>query len=87
MVCWFKTREDNPDELTGIWIVKSEYNDNGDRVIDIIPLNLIIQAYNLIGVYGDDLMAQDFHFSYSLDVFQSFYVNRFIDYHTHECLS
>ena len=70
-----------------MWIVEPEFNDDGDRVIGIIPLDSIIQACHLIGVYGDDLMPQDFHFLYSLDVFESFYVNHFIDYHTHECLS
>ncbi|KAH9918786.1 uncharacterized protein B0H18DRAFT_957786 [Fomitopsis serialis] len=37
-------------------------------------------------VYGDVSMPIDFHFSYTLDAFESFYVNNYSDYHSHESI-
>ncbi|KAF9808773.1 hypothetical protein IEO21_07745 [Rhodonia placenta] len=31
-------------------------------------------------------MSPDFHFSYSLDAFDAFYVNHYAHYHSHECI-
>ncbi|EDR05786.1 uncharacterized protein LACBIDRAFT_302507 [Laccaria bicolor S238N-H82] len=39
---------------------------------------------HLLPVFGRDVLPFDFHFSYSLDAFESYYVNKYADHHSHE---
>ncbi|ETW85029.1 hypothetical protein HETIRDRAFT_308646 [Heterobasidion irregulare TC 32-1] len=83
IVNWFVPKDNEPDRLTGMWIVKPEKL-NGQRSIGIVHVDTIFRACQLIGVYGTTPIPLDFHFSYSLDTFKEFYVNSYVDYHAHE---
>lgn len=85
LVEWFLPVNDEPDPVTGMWIVRPEVI-RGRRNVGIIHVECIVRACHLIGVYGRHYLPIDFHFSYSLDAFQYFYVNHYIDYHSHECI-
>ncbi|KAJ7871547.1 hypothetical protein B0H13DRAFT_2554444 [Mycena leptocephala] len=52
----------------------------------VIHLDCIARGAHLLPVHGSAFLPHDFHFSYSLDAFRSFFVNRFVDHHTHEFL-
>lgn len=82
-VDWFELDGDEPDPVTGMWVVKPEVLEQ-ERVQSLIPVNSIIHACHLIGVYGHSSIPIDFHFADSLVAFKRYYVNWFADYHTHE---
>ena len=56
----------------------------GHPVLDIIHLDTILHNAHLMGICdGSTQLPHNFRFHDSLDSFQS-YVNKYIDYHTHE---
>jgi hypothetical protein len=83
LVEWFVRTSDQPDPVTGMWIVEP-YNIGRARALGLVHLDSVVRGCQLIGVYGDELLPVDFDFTYSLDSFRQFYVNRWIDYHSHE---
>ncbi|KAH9943733.1 hypothetical protein B0H21DRAFT_779671 [Amylocystis lapponica] len=85
LVEWFELESKQPDAVTGLYVVKPDITD-GKRVVTLIHLDSIVRAVHLIGVYHATLIPTDFHFSYTLDVFDAFYVNKYADYHSHECI-
>lgn len=99
LVEWFDTEED-PDPTTGMYIVSPAWGDppivdsdsdsdsdaGPQRLISIVPLQSIVRACHLIGVYGNTRLPDDFHFSESLDAFRRYYVNWYVDYHAHETI-
>ncbi|KAJ7470114.1 hypothetical protein B0H11DRAFT_1730665 [Mycena galericulata] len=90
LVHWLSAAGDTPDPDTGMWVVTPEthYGPRNRKVktLAIVPLDCIARAAHLLPIYGSALLPEDFHFSYSLDVFRSFYVNRYIDHHAFEFL-
>ena len=86
LVEWFEREDDRPDDVTGMWIVRREYGEDGDVVLDVIPIASIVRACHLIGVYGTTRLPDDFHFSDSLDAFRRYYLNWYVDYHAHEAI-
>ncbi|KAI9069864.1 hypothetical protein FKP32DRAFT_1558895 [Trametes sanguinea] len=86
LVEWFVMDADVPDEATGMWVVRPDLNDVGEPVVDVIPVQSIVRACHLIGVYGTTRLPFDFHFSDSLNAFRRFYVNWYADYHAHELI-
>jgi hypothetical protein len=77
---------DEPDPDTGMWVVRPEYEGNGRRTLAIINLACIARAAHLIPVYGSMFLPEDFHFSSALDVFRAYFVNPYVDHHSHEFL-
>ncbi|KAJ7680040.1 hypothetical protein B0H17DRAFT_943571, partial [Mycena rosella] len=53
----------------------------------IIPVDSIARAAHLIGVYGTAALPEDFHFSDSLDAFDTYFLNPYPDHHMHEFLA
>ncbi|KAI0246101.1 hypothetical protein BJV78DRAFT_1135903, partial [Lactifluus subvellereus] len=77
---------DEPDGDTGMWVVQPEFQGNGCRTLSIIPLDCVTRAANLLPIYGSSFLPEDFHFSDSLDLFLAYFVNPYIDHHSHEFL-
>lgn len=73
---------DAPDEDTGMWIVRPAFQ-NSQPKFGIIPLNRIFRATHLIPTY-DEQISRKFKHTKSLDNFEEFFVNRYIDYHAFE---
>ncbi|EGO30562.1 hypothetical protein SERLADRAFT_364517 [Serpula lacrymans var. lacrymans S7.9] len=67
--CFFHIA-DECDELTGMWIVHPDYNEDGSPTLQVIHTDCIIEA----------LIGKDINCDNSLDSFDSFYVNKFIDH-------
>lgn len=83
---WFLPVDDQPDAVTGMWILEPEVDATGRRTLDIISLvDSVFRSCHLIGVMGAEFLPIDFDFSFSHDAFDSFYLNRYSDYHMHEC--
>ena len=86
LVHWFSRVSNAPDEANGMWIVEPDLNADGSPCESVIHLDCILRAAHLIGVYGDEFLPTDFTFHDTLDTFESFYVNRFIDHHAFEVI-
>ncbi|KAJ7909124.1 hypothetical protein B0H13DRAFT_2493854 [Mycena leptocephala] len=85
LVHWYCLHGDAVDPDTGMWVVTPEMQ-AGRKSLAIVTLDCIACAAHLLPVYGSALLPEDFHFSYSLDAFRAFFVNKYVDHHTHEFL-
>ncbi|KAF8184554.1 hypothetical protein K438DRAFT_2160896, partial [Mycena galopus ATCC 62051] len=85
LIHWFSPHGNAPDPDTGMWVVTPEM-EAGEKSLAIVTLDCIARAAHLLPVYGSAFIPEDFHFSYSLDVFRAFFVNRYTDHHTFEFL-
>ncbi len=83
LVEWFTTVGDEPDNVTGMWIVEPDFNADGSRSCEIIHTDCIIRSAHLIPIYGSAFLPPGFHFSDAFDAFSAFYVNKYADYHAH----
>ncbi|KAJ7246765.1 hypothetical protein C8J57DRAFT_1674990 [Mycena rebaudengoi] len=75
LVNWVVPVGDAPDPDTGMWVVEPE-RQRGVLTSAIIPLDSIARA----------VLPEEFHFSNSLDAFDTFFVNPYADHHMHEFL-
>ncbi|KAI0245200.1 hypothetical protein BJV78DRAFT_1277494 [Lactifluus subvellereus] len=87
LVEWF-VPEDGLDEDTGMWIVRPEFEGAGrHRTLAIVHIDCIIRAAHLLPAFGSSFVPEELHFSNSLDVYRSYFVNNNVDHHCHEFLS
>ncbi|KAJ7093512.1 hypothetical protein C8R44DRAFT_989924 [Mycena epipterygia] len=86
LVNWFVPVGDTPDPDTGMWVVELEHH-RRVPTLAIIPVDSIARAAHLVGVYGTAALPEDFHFSDSLDAFNTYFVNPYADHHMYEFLA
>ncbi|KAJ7183927.1 hypothetical protein C8R46DRAFT_1159216 [Mycena filopes] len=86
LVNWFVPVGDAPDPDTGMWVVELEHH-RRVPTLAIIPVDSIARGAHLIGVYGRAALPEDFHFSDSLDAFNTYFVNPYADHHMYELLA
>lgn len=84
LVEWFSTYGDSPCEDTGLWSVTPDYDARGQRLTSLVHIDTILRGAHLIGAAGHHLIPRTLTHNHSLDTFQRFYVNKYIDYHAHE---
>ena len=84
LVRWFTHVAEEPDINTGMWVVQPDYNADGSPAVGVIHLDSVLQAAHLMPVFGNRFLPLDLTANHSLDTFQSFYVNKYIDYHAFE---
>ncbi|TFK17085.1 hypothetical protein FA15DRAFT_553625, partial [Coprinopsis marcescibilis] len=85
LVDWFSTVGDKPDPITGMWVVErnTQYS---DRQLSVISLRSIVRGAHLVPVYGNGVLPELFSFTTSLEAFKRYFVNPYVDHHTHELL-
>jgi hypothetical protein len=83
IVQWYSRHGDEPDEDTGMWIVEPDVQDD-EPITEIIHLDTIVRSAHLIALYGNNQLPQDIPLCYTLDLFHSYYVNKYIDHHAFE---
>ena len=86
LINWF-VHDDEPDADTGMWTVQLERNWKGEPTVEVIALETIARAAHLLPIYGSTKVPDDFSHHNALDSFNSFFVNHFIDHHTHEFIT
>jgi hypothetical protein len=86
LVNWFILDGDEPDEATGMWVVRPEF-EGRVRSLEVIHLDSIARGAHLLPVYGSGFLPEDFQYAVSLGVFTSYFVNHYIDHHSHEFLT
>ncbi|KAH7903135.1 hypothetical protein BJ138DRAFT_1021107, partial [Hygrophoropsis aurantiaca] len=88
VVHWFKVIGNHVDYYdTGMWMVRPSFNNDGDRDISIIHIDSIFRAVHLLPIFGNRRVPRAVQFHNSLDVYRSFYVNKFADHHAFEIAS
>ncbi|KAJ7860199.1 hypothetical protein B0H14DRAFT_3084858 [Mycena olivaceomarginata] len=83
LVDWFKKVGRSPDFETGMWIVEPEMKGRV-RLTTIIHIDTLLRGAHLIPAYGSGYIPTGFRYTYSLDAFKSFHVNKYIDHHANE---
>lgn len=85
LVNWYNAVSDTPDELTGMWVV-SPVDMEDEYSLSVIHVETIVRAAHLIPCFGNDYVADSYEIdpSQTLDNFNIFYVNKYIDHHAHE---
>ncbi|KAF8264142.1 hypothetical protein EI94DRAFT_1772766 [Lactarius quietus] len=84
LVCWLSCMGDSSDENTGMWVVE-EMDDDGDECpVAILHLDTIVRAAHLLPVSGSEQVSPTLSFTDTLDIFTSFYVNKYADHHSFE---
>lgn len=82
LVSWYSVIGDQPCPDTKMWKVQPDLDQLGHPILDIIHLD---SNAHLMGVCNGSMrLPHNFRFHDSLDSFQAFYVNKYIDYHAHE---
>ena len=86
LVHWFKSVSDEPDELTGMWVVSPQFVTDDQLSLSVIRVETIIRAAHLIPCFGDGFVASrlDADATHTLDNFNLFYVNKYVDHHASE---
>jgi hypothetical protein len=82
---WFVRTSDEPDPVTGLWIVKPKLNGRR-RDVGFVHLDCIVCACQLIGVYGTEPLPVNSQHHWTHTIFRRFYINRWTDFHSHECI-
>lgn len=81
LVEWFK--KVGLDPVTGMWVVRPDIV-RGKREHSVLHLDSFLRAAHLIPVFGAQKLPRDFDFTLSLDAFDAYYVNKYIDNHANE---
>ena len=85
-VNWLVCNSNDPDPDTGMWIVSLE-EQGGKPTAQVIDVKTIACTAHLLPVFGPDSVPIDIQYYNSLDRYQSFFVNSFVDHHSHESLT
>ena len=84
LVHWYSTSDD-PDPDTGLWVVQPELTRRGGRHMSVIHVDSIIRGAHLLPKFLSDApVYREINYTNVLDLYASFYVNKFIDHHTFE---
>ena len=83
IVQWYSHCYDEPDEVTGMWVVEPDAYD-GKPTTDIIHVDTIACSAHLIAVHGKNPLPKNIPPCYALHLFNSYYVNKYIDHHAFE---
>ena len=81
LVEWFQRLGCDP--VTGMWVVRPDRT-RGRRDKTVIHLDSFLRAAHLIPVYGNQKIPLDFEHTYSLNAFEAYYVNKYIDHHSYK---
>ncbi|KAH9168314.1 hypothetical protein EDB89DRAFT_1855662 [Lactarius sanguifluus] len=87
LIRWFMHVGDVPDEVTGLWVVQPDTNADRLPSVDVIHLDSVLHAAHLLPIFGNSFMPIDLSPHESLDAFNTYYINKYIDYHAFEFAS
>jgi hypothetical protein len=71
----------------GMWVVQPDNNANGSPAVRVIHLYSVLHTAHLMPVFGNCFIPHGLTPDHTLDVFQLFYVNKYINYHAFELAS
>lgn len=83
LVDWFENADVAVDRDTGMWAVKPEVR-GAQRVSSVIHLDCVLRGAHLLAIFGKKFVPLNIRYHQTLDLFPSFYVNKYIDHHLFE---
>ncbi|KAJ7128178.1 hypothetical protein C8R43DRAFT_1090218 [Mycena crocata] len=87
LVEWYKKIGRGPDQDTGMWMVEPELRHTREQktVATVVHLDSLLRGAHLIPgpVYGARFLPSGFRHTQSLDAFEAFFVNKYIDIDAH----
>ena len=86
LVRWFDLIADEPDDLTGMWMIAPSFIGESENLA-VIHVDTIVRSAHLIPIFGQRPVPPFVSFYNSLDAFRGFYVNGFADHHAFELVS
>ncbi|KAI9436206.1 hypothetical protein H4582DRAFT_1816790, partial [Lactarius indigo] len=87
LIRWFIHVGDKPDEVTGLWVVQPDTNADGSPAFEVIHLDSVLRAAHLLPIFGNSFMPIELSPHNTLDAFETYYINKYIDYHAFEFAS
>jgi len=86
LVHWYTTVGTEPDNSTGLWVVKPEFAHGLPyRSMSVIHLDSIIRGAHLLPKFPSNTrLYREINYTQTLDIYRSFYVNKYIDNHAFE---
>ncbi len=76
---WFKKYGSHPDKDTGMWRVRPHMVGRR-RLRTVVHLDSFLRGAHLLPAFdGAARLPVNFHFSYSLDSFEAFFINKYAD--------
>ncbi|KAF8260213.1 hypothetical protein EI94DRAFT_1611743 [Lactarius quietus] len=67
-----------------MWVVRPELDHYGEPTLKVIHVDSIAWGAHLLPIYGSSRVPEDFDYHNALDSYSSYFVNHFVDHHTHE---
>ena len=84
LVHWYST-SDEPDPSTRLWVVQPETIRRGARHMGVIHVDSIIRGAHLLPRFPSVTpVYREINYMNVLNVYKSFYVNKYIDHHAFE---
>ena len=83
LVHWFSTFGDQPNPNNGMRVITPDYSGT-DRDVSVIHIDSIVRAAHLLPIFDKQPLPHTLNYTRTLDSFQGFYVNKYIDYHVYE---
>ena len=84
LVRWYSTSKE-PDASTGFWVVQPESTRRGTRHMSVIHIDSIVRGAHLLPRFPSDApVYREINYTNVLDLYTSFYVNKYIDHHAFE---
>ena len=81
LMLWFSHMSESVHSSTGMWVVEHKVTNDGRPVTSVIHLDTMIRAAHLLPVFKEDFVSKSLSFTDTLDKFQMFYANKFVDHH------
>ena len=80
---WFSKIGDAADKCTGMWAIEWDIFDDGSYNSTIVHLDSVVRLAHLLPIHWDTpaLSKHKLDYTQSLDVFSTFYVNKYADHH------
>ena len=82
LVHWYTTVGTDPDSSTGLWVVEPEYTHGQYRNMGVIHLDSVVRGAHLLPRFPSTTqLPREINYTQTLNVYQSFYVNKYVDHH------
>jgi hypothetical protein len=82
LVHWFTKPDNELNDTTGMCVVVPMRYPDGTPVASVVHIDALVRAAHLLPVFGDDGFAPEgLEPEETLDYFDIFYINRYIDHH------
>jgi hypothetical protein len=76
------------DPDNSLWIFEPDHSADGSRIVSVVHANSIICAAHLLPIFKNDApIPRQINFTHTLNAFNTFYLNKYIDYHAFETLT